>query len=304
MNKLAFSLLLIPLTFYCVALTAAGEPDPRMARITDRADADSQVSNLVISNTDARFGFDKSDDNGRIVVATRSVELAIPIQAITAIDEAGNETWDVKYQTTNGEALASGELAATATLSGNSEFGVFTLPLVRLKHLVFQQPGAAATPAKRPPIFGSDGHIRSDSFTGVLTFTDGSRLPVASLRRNEVYASQVTDPSLLTQPLYALVCSNYTDFRLIRGETLQIIPFENVKSVQFFPDDAAVVKTVRGAEANMKLPVRSDETLEGFTGASIKGDFYVPLKLVTSIALGDDTTPAVPQKPATDASTR
>ena len=286
MSTLRITAVLLALSY---SAFAGEEPDPRPAKITDRADATSQVSALVVSNLDERFGFDKSDDHGRVVVATGTIDWAIPLRSVSTISLSGDETWTVKYQTKDGEAAVSGALETAAILGGSSDFGSFSLPLVRLKRLEFDQPGIAASPAKRPNIFDQDARLRPVNFGAILTLTDGSQLPAAQFRRNQIAAESVSDPALLARPSYAVVCTNYTDFRLIRGETLQTIPFENLKTAEFLPDDVVVVTIKGGAEAKMKLPQHSEEILEGFTGTSTKGDFYVPLKFVRSITFVEET---------------
>jgi hypothetical protein len=272
---------------HCAAWAGERGADARKAKVTDESGAESQVSGLMVTNIDLRFGFQTPDDQGRIVVATRNLELAIPLPAISSITRAGGTNWVVKYQTKDGEATAAGGLVR-AVLAGNSEFGSFSLPLARLNRLEYAQPGSAAAPARRVGVFDQDGHPRAGSFDAVLTLTDGTRLPAAQLRRNEVYAQSVTDPMVVpVRPSYAIVCTNFTDFRLLRGETLQTIPFENARTVEFLNENV-LVRAVSGAEATMTVPRRADEMLEGFNGASSKGDFYVPLKFVRSIAFGAD----------------
>jgi hypothetical protein len=286
MNLLRFAVALLCLV--CFSAFAADEPDTRPAKVTDRADATSQVSALVVSNLDERFGFDKSDDHGRMIVATGTVDWAIPLRSVSTISLSGDEAWTVKFQTKDGEATVSGALETAAILGGSSGFGSFSLPLARLKRLEFDQPGKAASPAKRPNIFDQDAHLRPANFGAILTLTDGSHLPAAQFRRNQISAESISDPALIGRPSYAVVCTNYTDFRLVRGETLQTIPFENLKTAEFLPDDVVVVTIKGGTEAKMQLPHRSDELLEGFTGTSTKGDFYVPLKFVRSITFVEE----------------
>ncbi len=284
MSTLRFGIILLALGCAGVAVAAADEADSRTAKITDRAGVESQVTGLTVSNVDERFGFDKSEDRGRMVVTTENIELAIPLRAISSIEQSGGETWTVKCQTADGETVVTGGLAPAAVLEGNSDFGSFTLPLVRVRQLRFTQPGVATKPAGRPPIFDKDGHPRTGSFGAVLTLTDGTELTVTQLRRNEVFAQSMNDPALINaRPEYSIVSSNYTDFRLIRGETWQTVPFENVKTAEFLPGDDVLVKARSGAEAEMKFP-RRDEVLEGFTGTSSKGDFYVALKFVKTIS--------------------
>ena len=287
MNMPRVGLILLALSFSALAARAAEEPDSRTATITDRANAESQVSALTVTNVDARFGFEKPDDRGRIVVTTGSIELAVPLRAISLAVMTG-PSWIIKYQSPAGEAEVSGTLAPASILSGDSDFGSFALPLARLKRLEFAQPGTATRPARRVTVFDQAGGVRSGAFAAVLTLADGSRLEAAQLRRNQVYAERVSDPMLLGQGSFAVGCTNFTDFRLIRGETLLTIPFENVLSAQFLPGDEVLVRSKSGREATMKVQRRVEETLEGFNGSSSRGDFYVPLKFVKSIAFGTD----------------
>ena len=92
-------------------------------------------------------------------------------------------------------------------------------------------------PAKRLAVFDQGPrHPRTGSFDAVLTLTDGTRLQARTVAPEQprYFAQSLTDPTLLpVRPLYAVVfCTNYTDFRLLRGETLQTIPFENVKTAE------------------------------------------------------------------------
>jgi hypothetical protein len=282
-----FGIVLLAAT--CSALAADSAADPRKANVTDQAYAESKVIGLTTTNTDLRLGFDGSDAYGRILVTTANMELAIPLRAVSSIASFGTTTWEVRYQTQRGEAVVVGQLTPAAVLTGKSDFGSFALPLTSLKRLEFLGPAIAAKPAKRPNVYGEAGRLRSASFDAVLTLTDGSRLQAAQLRRNQVSAQAVSDPMLLSRPLYAAVCTNFTDFRLLRGETLQTIPFENVQVVEFLRDGEVLLRTKNGAEAKMSVPRRAEETLEGFNGSSSGVDFYVPLGSVRSVAFGRNT---------------
>jgi hypothetical protein len=290
MSKITRSITLLALV--CAAVAVADEADTRTAKVMDRSGTESQVSGLTVSNVDERFGFEKAGDRGRLVVATENLELAIPLRAISSVVQTGAESWTLKYQTADGEAEVSGALAPDAILEGNSDFGSFDLPLARLRRLDFSQPGTATKPAGRPPIFDKDGHPRTGSFDAKLTLTDGTELAVTQLRRNEVFAQPVNDPALINaRPEYLVVSTNFTDLKLIHGETWQTVPFENIKSAEFLPGDDVLVKARSGAEAEMKFP-RRDEVLEGFTGTSSKGDFYVALKFVKTISFPEAATKA------------
>jgi hypothetical protein len=290
MSRISWGIILLALG--CAGAAVADDADSRTAKVMDRSGTESQVSGVTVSNVDERFGFEKADDRGRLVVATENIEFAIPLRAVSSIVQAGGETWTVKYQTADGETEVSGALAPEAVLEGNSDFGSFDLPLARLRSLKFAEPGAATKPAGRPPIFDKDGHPRTGSFDGTLTLTDGTELAVTQLRRNEVFAQPVNDPALINaRPEFAVVSSNYTDLRLIRGETWQTVPFGNIKSAEFLPGDAVLVRARSGAEAEMKFP-RRDEVLEGFTGSCGKGDFYVALKFVKTIRFPETAKPA------------
>lgn len=271
------------------AIAAPDESDPRTAKVTDTADSQSQVSAIKVSAVDARFGFDYQDQKGRIVVATKDIEFAIPLRAISLIDSAGSKTWTVKYQTKDGEVSVSGGLPEAATLSGDSDFGAFSLLVGKLKRLEFSQPGVAAKPAKITTTYRPDGKTAS-GFDAVLTLTDGTSIQASDLRRHASYGSSSVD-TMWIPPKYNYYQANehFTDFRFIRGETSQTIPFEKIKMVDFASGESVIVTTKTDAKAEMKLSQKNEETLTGFTGTSSKGDFYVPAKFVKSIAFGDAT---------------
>ena len=280
-------IILLALSYAASSADSAG--DPRKVKVTDQAYAESQVTGLTITNTDLRFGFDRSDDYGRIVVSAANIVLAIPLRAISSVVSFGPTTWEVRYQTTDGETTVTGQLMPAAVMTGNSDFGSFALRLGSLKRLEFIGPGVAAKPAKRPVVYGEDGRLRSASFDAVLTLTGGTRLQAAQLRRYQVSAQAVSDPMLLgSRPLYAVGCTNFTDLRLLRGETFQTIPFENVQKAEFMADGQVLVRARSGPEVKMRVPRRAEEILEGFNGTSGRGDFYVPFTSVRSITFGAD----------------
>ena len=289
MDKLAntFRLGVILFTISSSAWAADPATDQRTAKVWDEADTESQVSALTATNTDSRFGFEASEYRGRIVVVTENIEWAIPLRAISKIARSGNAVWTVNYQAKEGEATVVGGLEQ-AVLAGNSDLGTFGLPLARLDRLEFFRTGQATEAAKRLMVYDQDGHPRTGTFDAVLTLTDGTRLQVAQLRRNQVFAQSVSDPTLLpVRPLYAIVCTNYTDFRLLQGETLQTIPFENIKTAEVLSGEEVIVRARSGTEATMKIPRREQETIEGLNGSCGKGDFYVPLKFVRTIDFGE-----------------
>ena len=228
--------------------------DPRPAKVRDTSDTESKVSGLTLTNVDLRFGLDPADYRGRVFVATETYQLAIPLVAISNIVRSGNAAWTIQYQTRNSEARVEGGLLQ-GKLAGNSDLGQFGLPLNRLDRLDYFQPAQPTDPAKRPVVYGEDGRPRPANFDAVLTLTDGTHLHASQLRRNQVFALSVSDPTLLNvRPTYALVCTNFTDFRLLRGETLQTIPFENVQSAQFMPDGEVSLQTRSGDRGNAKSP--------------------------------------------------
>jgi hypothetical protein len=288
-DKLAniFRLGVILLAVGSSALAADSATDLRTAKVWDNADTASQVSGLTVTNTDSRFGFEPSEYRGRIVVVTDNIEWAIPLRGISKITRSGNAAWTVNYQAKDGEATVVGGLEEAA-LAGNSDLGTFALPLARLDRLEFTETGQATEPAKRLTVYDQDGRPRTGSFDAVLTLMDGTRFQVTQLRRNQVFAQSLTDPTLLpVRPSYAIVCTNYTDFRLLRGETLQTIPFENVKTAEVLSGEEVIVRARSGAAATMKIPRREQEAVEGLNGSCGQGDFYVPLKFVRTIDFGE-----------------
>lgn len=282
--------LIIPLLAAAfTAIAATDESDPRTAKVTDTTGSQSQVSAIKITAVDARFGFDYQNQGGRIVVTTKDLEFAIPLRAISLIDSVGSKTWTVKYQTKDGEVSVSGGLPEAATLSGESDFGAFSLLIGKLKRLEFLQSGVATEPAKRQATYRPDGKTAGIS-SAILTLTDGTNLQVSDLRRHANYVSGGIDNNWIPPKYYSNVNdAHFTDFCFIRGESSQTIPFEKIKTVDFTSDGSVTVTTKTDAKADMKLSQKNGETLTGFTGTTGKGDFYVPVKFVKSITFGDAT---------------
>ncbi len=284
----------LPLGLTVLLLAArafADDADTRTAKITDRSDIESQVSSVTVSNVDERFGFTFPDNRSRMVIATPTIAWSIPIHSVNSILRDGPSAWTVKYHTKDGDVSVQGDFSSQAELLGSSDFGSFTLPLRRLKRLEFAQPGSEPTPARRPTITGPDGRPRTATFDATITLTDGTKVAASLLRRSQVLAEDTTDPMILdATPTYTVTIVTFTDLRLDLGETLHIVPFENIKNAEFLPGDAVLVKTKSGKEAEMNLPRRDERTLEGFTGFSAKGDFYVPLSAVKSITFPDGDT--------------
>ena len=273
---------------------SATDADARAATVTDRAGVESHVSNLTVSNLDERFSFENPDDRNHVVVGKRDILYALPLDAITSIVQNGSDSWTIKYQGPDSAQEVTGDLPADALLLGSSDFGTFSLRLRRLKKLEFGQAGAALKPARRRIVRDREGKPQTPNFEAVLTLTDGTKLNASILRRNEVYAEQVNDDNIepAPPPAYTFVATNYVDLHLVRGETVQIVPFQNIASAEFFPGESVLIKTVSGTEAEMKLPRRDERSLEGFTGNCAKGDFYVPLQSVRLITFG-----AAPRQP-------
>ena len=115
--------------------------DARTAKVTDRAEIESQVSGVTVSNVDLRFGFLNMDNNGRVIVTTQTIIYAIPVGAVSSITQQGPTDWTVKFMGGDGPTSVEGALPEAGLLLGNSDFGSFSLPLVRLKKLDFSQPG-------------------------------------------------------------------------------------------------------------------------------------------------------------------
>lgn len=288
MNPRRLTIVLLAVAY--AAIAATDESDPRTAKVMDRAGSQSRVSAINVSAVDDRFGFGWPDQEGRIVVATKNIEFAIPLRSVSVIDSAGSNTWIVKYQTKEGEASVSGDLPGPAHIKGDSDFGTFSLFVGNLKRLEFSQAGVAAKPAKRATIYAAGGKANDASFTAVLTLTDGTTLQAADLRRHAAFEIHGMDTAWIpAKPYTSAENRHFTDFVFHRGETIQNIPFEKIKTVDFTSGESVTVTTKTDAKAEMKLSQDSISKITGFTGTSSKGDFYVPAKFVKSIAFRDAT---------------
>jgi hypothetical protein len=237
---------------------------------------------------DPRFDLDTDDQYKRLFVATKDIVFAISLRAVSVIDFAGSNIWTVKYETKDGEASVSGELPERVKLVGDSDFGEFSLLLGKLKRLEFSQKGVAQTePAKRTePIFASHGPAKR--FVAILTLNDGTSIQASDLRRHAGYEN-ISENNYWIPSRHELYEANeyFTDFRFIRGETSQTIPFDKIKTVDFALGESVTVTTKTDAKAEMKLSHDKEGTITGLTGTCIKGEFYVPATLVRSITFGD-----------------
>jgi hypothetical protein len=282
MNLRQFSI--VWLAIACTSVLAADDSDPRSAKVTDTAGSQTQVSGIKVSLQDERFDFHYEErGRPRIVVATKTIEFAIPVAAISVMELEGSNKWTVKYQTRDGEVSVLGRLPEGATLSGESDFGAFTLPLGKLKRLEFQQAASPLKPAKKNPVYGP-GAEETRPLAADLTLTDGTSLHVSDVRRHASYGTSSTDPSWIPpRTSFYQANAHFKDFRFIRGESSQTIPFEKIKTAAFLPGELVAITTKSGAKADMKLSQDRDDTLTGLTGASSQGDAYVPLKFVKSV---------------------
>jgi len=259
-------IILLALILAGLSLPVLGiEAQERTAVIVDKAGVTSDVTEISFSGDFSRFYkvFGKS-----IVIGTKTFEIAIPICNLISVEVKG-ESAEVRYQWMGYEKTISGELVSE-TFKGKTDFGEFKLNSSKLKRLTFKE-GPTVVMKEEKPL----------AYDATLVLTDGTKIPVANLKRHDSYWS--SEGYLIGgRTRY----HHYTDFRFLRGESLLTVPFENLKTIEFGPEGKVDVMLKNGKSATGKLSDEDDAGVDGFTGLCDEGEFFINPDHVKSIEFG------------------
>lgn len=266
MRKSAFFYCLV----FCFVTTSFlfAEGTKRTAVIEDSAGVTTEVSDLRFLRGDERFGIYYMDhpfyDKECLGINTKAFDVLILTDSLISIEVKGG-TATVLYQLRGIKKTLTGKLVHSY-LDGKSDFGDMSLSIDKLKKLTFKEP-AITNP--------QEGAI---SYTAKLVLTDGSRVPVANLRRYDKYfstAGYVSGGSISH--------GQYADFRFLRGESLSIIDFKKIKRITFQSGKNVKVTLKNGKEATGILSTQKRAEVEGFTGIYEEGAFFIPPNHVKEI---------------------
>ena len=194
---------------------------------------------------------------------TKPFYLGIPLGFIMSID-VKDKFCNVKYYLEGQKREIFGELRDLGAFEGKTDFGYFKLDMGKLRKLTFKDMPSFSK-SKKPP-----------SYDTIPVFTNGNRVPVADFRRFNTYCSSEG---------YVKGCGDrykyFTDFRFLRGDSLQTVLFERIKTIEFNDSRFAghlqgnvTVTLKNGKSANGELTYDvHDADVDGYTGIYEKRDF-------------------------------
>jgi hypothetical protein len=265
--------------FYCLVfffvttgvLFAGGTK--RTAIIEDSADVTTIVNSFDFSADFSQFGFginyidNPFFDKPCIGVKTKVFDIAILIDSLISI-EAKKGYATVAYRLQGQEKKLAGELVKGDFL-GKCNFGDFSLSTDKLKKLTFRQP--AINKAQK----------QTKSLTDTLVLTNGSRISVAKLRR--------CSTTLSTMFVGVSDYSQFDDIRFLMGESQFIVDFKKIKKISFQSGKNVIVTLKNGSTNTGILPNPDGNGAEvvGFTGTCGEGEFFISVKKVQAIELGN-----------------
>lgn len=259
-------IILLVLILVGLSLPVLGvEAQERTAVIVDKAGVTSEVTGISFSGDFSRF---YNVSRKSIIIGTKTFEIAIPIGNLISIEVKG-ESAEVRYQWMGYEKTISGELGS-ATFKGKTDFGEFKLNVSKLKRLTFKE-GPTVVMKEEKPL----------TYDATLVLTDGTKIPVANLKRHDSYWSSKGYLIGGRTRYY-----HYTDFSFLKGESLLTVPFENIKTIEFGPESKVDVTLKNGKSATGKLSDEGGAGVDGFTGLCDEGEFFINPEQVKSIEFG------------------
>lgn len=258
-------IILLALILAGLSLPVLGvEAQERTAVIVDKAGVTSEVTEISVSGDFSRF--DEASGEG-IVIGTKMFEIAIPIGNLISVEVKGKSA-EVRYQWMGYEKTISGELGSE-TFKGKTDFGEFKLNSGKLKRLTFKE-GPTVMKEEKPL-----------TYDATLVLTDGTKIPVANLKRHDSYWSSKGYLIGGRTRYY-----HYTDFSFLKGESLLTVPFENIKTIEFGPGSKVDVTLKNGKSATGKLSDEDNAGVDGFTGLCDEGEFFINPEHVKAIEFG------------------
>jgi len=245
----------------------------RAAIVVDSANQTTVINNFELGADFSHFGFGINYTNNRfydkpcIGLKTKVFNVAILIDQLVSIEaEKGHAT--VIYQLNDQEKKITGELLE-ADVIGQCDLGDFSLSTGKIKKLTFKEPAI------------SNADKQSISLNDTLILVNGSRLPVAKLRRSSTTSS--------TKFVGVSDYSQFDDIRFMKGESQFIVDFVKIKNISFQTGSNVIVTLKTGASNNGKLPAPDGNGAEvvGFTGTCMEGEFFISAKQVQEIEFGN-----------------
>jgi hypothetical protein len=176
-----------------------------------------------------------------LTVVTDTFEVAIPPENLISVEVKG-ENCVVIYQWMGQEQTISGKVTSNI-IGGKSEVGYVNWKFDNLKKLTFKEnPGVMKE--EKPP-----------SYETTLVLTDGTKVPVANLKR---ISSQPYSAVPLSGVEAGTVFELHNDVGFLRGETAPTIKFEDIKSMEF-PTENSITLTFKQGINDTRNEGESDD---------------------------------------------
>lgn len=278
-TKLIICFLFVAILFVTTSLASsviASDYQLRTAIVVDTSGMTSEVKEL---NVEGEYKdvfaniFSSTYSHGiqrrKIVVNKKPFYLGIPLSSIISID-VKKKTCTVKYSIGDQEREISGEFIGFGAFSGKTDFGDFKLDMNKLKKLTFKEPPSAAKSETEAN--------KLLTYDTTLFLKNGKRLPVGNFERLDYYCSSAG---------YIMGCGDryehLDDFRFMRGESLQTVPFKDIRTIEFSNTEygglrgdlagSVTVTLKNGKSAIGKLTDEHGAGVDWYTGFYENGDF-------------------------------
>lgn len=273
-TKVIICFLFVAIFSIAISVTSsaiASDYQLRSATVVDASGMTSEVKELNVEgeykNVFANIFY--GTQGRKIVMHKKPFYLGIPLSTIISID-VKKKTCTVKYSIGYQEREISGEFIGFGAFSGKTDFGDFKLDMNKLKKLTFnERPSAAKSETEAN---------KSLTYDTTLLLKNGKRLPVANFERLDYYCSSAG---------YIMGCGDryehLDDFRFMRGESLQTVPFKDIRTIEFSNTEygglngdltgSVTVTLKNGKSASGKLTNEHSAGVDWYTGFYENGDF-------------------------------
>jgi hypothetical protein len=221
MRKILFLLLFILAGAPSAVFSA--EHQERMAILVDNAGMTWEITDVFIHTEPGGF----YESRFCLTVLTGTFEVAIPPENLICVEVKG-ENCEIRYQWMGREQTISGKVTSNKIV-GKSDVGYVSLEFDNLKKLTFK--GVPAITQEQKPA----------SYETTLVLTDGTKVPVANLKR---ISSQSYSAVPLSGVKAGTVFELYNDVGFLQGETAPTIRFEDIKSMEF-PTGNTIILTLK-----------------------------------------------------------
>jgi len=255
------------LTFKTPPVKAKGEEVPAYDSVLVFADGQTMEAAEVeaAGPAAARFrGFG-------IVLRTKSFDVLIPLEKVISIQIQG-QTAEVRYVWWGKETAITGQMPEQR-IAGKGDFGAFGVDTSagRLRRVTFTTPRALAEKGEVP------------AYDAVLVLMDGTRLPVADLRKVDHYHYTYSD-GYFTRGGWSY--GSRENFEFLRGESEATVRLTDLKTLQFRPGKKVTVTLKNGNSSTGQYSDEGSSGVIGFSGTCEKGDLFIDVKDIRAIEFG------------------